>query len=245
MKLRICHLYPDLLNLYGDRGNLITLERRCAWRGIECEIEPITIGQSYDRSKYDIVFMGGGQDYEQNLLYDDLYNHKGQQIHDGVEDGQVMLAVCGGYQLLGHYYEEQDGKRVDGLGIIDFYTRGESGRIIGDIVVKSEFLEAQGLEPILVGFENHSGRTWLGETVRPLAIVQKGGGNNGTDGTEGVVYHNTVGTYMHGSFLPKNPAMADWFILTALQRQGNNLQKLPELDDELALNARKYIMTCK
>lgn len=245
MKLKICHLYPDLLNLYGDRGNLITLERRCYWRGIECEIEPVTIGQHFDHSKYDIVFMGGGQDYEQNLLYDDLYNEKGPQISTGIEEGQVMLAVCGGYQLLGHYYEEQGGKRVDGLGIIDFYTKGETGRIIGDIVVSSEFLAEKGLDPILVGFENHSGRTWLGQGVRPLATVQKGGGNNGSDRTEGVIYNNAIGTYMHGSFLPKNPAMADWLIITALQRQGNNLQKLALIDDELAECARNYIMTCK
>ncbi|MDN5314774.1 MAG: hypothetical protein PWP10_3524 [Clostridiales bacterium] len=245
MKLKICHLYPDLLNLYGDRGNLITLERRCYWRGIECEIEPISIGQSFRHDAYDIVFMGGGQDHEQNLLFNDLFEHKGPQLRQAVESDVVFLCVCGGYQLLGHYYEEQNGERAEGLGIIDFHTKAEPGRIIGDIVAESDFLRSQQLDPILVGFENHAGRTWLGSGVQPLARVLKGGGNNGSDSTEGVIYRHTIGTYMHGSFLPKNPAMADWMISTALQRQGHNLQKLPEIDDELAENARKYIQTCK
>jgi hypothetical protein len=189
--------------------------------------------------------MGGGQDHEQNLLYDDLFKAKGEQLRAGIENGIVMLCVCGGYQLLGHYYEELNGSRVDGLGIIDFYTKAEEGRIIGDIVANSSFLGAQGLDPVLVGFENHSGRTWLGDGIEPLAIVQKGGGNNGKDKTEGVIYKNTIGTYMHGSFLPKNPDVADWMLLTALQNKGYNLQKLSSLNDQLANNARNYIKTCK
>lgn len=245
MKLRICHFYPDLLNLYGDRGNLITLRQRCLWRGIDCSIEPVSIGQPFDAARFDLAFMGGGQDYEQNLLYNDLFSSKGEAIVRAVEDGMVFLCICGGYQLMGHYYEEQDGKRVQGLGALDLHTVAQSSRIIGDLVAQSGFLAEQGLDPVLVGFENHSGRTWLGAGVRPLATVVRGGGNNGQDKTEGAVYKNTIGTYAHGSFLPKNPAVADWLISTSLQNQGHDLQKLPEIDDEIAKNAREYILSCK
>jgi hypothetical protein len=245
MHLNICHFYPDLLNLYGDRGNLITLRQRCAWRGIDCTIEPVSIGQPFDPERYDIAFMGGGQDHEQSLLYEDLFTGKGEAIRQAVESGMVMLCVCGGYQLMGHYYQEQNGKKVQGLGILDLYTEGRASRIIGDLVAESDFLARQGLDPVLVGFENHSGRTWLGSDLSPLARVLRGGGNNGEDQTEGAVYKNTIGTYAHGSFLPKNPAVADWMILTALQRQGHNLHKLTKIDDEIAENARKYIVTCK
>lgn len=245
MHLNICHFYPDLLNLYGDRGNLIALRQRCAWRGIECTIESVSIGQPFDAARFDMAFMGGGQDYEQSLLYEDLFTGKGVEIRQAVEDGLVMLCVCGGYQLMGHYYQEQNGKKVMGIGALDLYTEGRNNRIIGDLVAESDFLAQKGLDPILVGFENHSGRTWLGPEIKPLARVVRGGGNNGEDQTEGAVHKNTIGTYAHGSFLPKNPAVADWMILTALQRQGSDLQKLPELDDEIANNARSHIITCK
>ena len=244
MHLNICHLYPDLLNLYGDRGNLITLKKRCEWRGIDVSIHPVSIGQQFDHSEYDIVFMGGGQDHEQNLLFDDLFEHKGSEIRAAVEAGMVFLCICGGYQLMGHYYEEQDGSRVQGLGIIDFYTKSENGRIIGNLVAQSSYLADLGLDPVLIGFENHAGRTWLGENVQPLASVLSGGGNNGVDKTEGVIYKNTFGTYAHGSFLPKNPAMADRLIELALHKYGQSLQNMPKIDDELAENARRYIQTC-
>ena len=244
MELRICHLYPDLLNLYGDRGNLITLRQRCQWRGIDCTIAPVSLGDSFAASDYDLVFMGGGQDYEQNLLYEDLIEQKGDAIRAAVEAGLVFLCICGGYQLMGRYYEEQDGHRIDGLGAIDVHTIGRPDRLIGNTIHEAAWLSAQGRDPVLVGFENHSGRTYLGSGVRPLAKVRKGGGNNGDDQTEGAIYKNVYCTYSHGSFLPKNPAMADHLIETALKRRYPECKELSPLDDQLAENARKYLVNC-
>lgn len=247
-QLRICHLYPDLLNLYGDRGNLLTLRQRCLWRGIDCQIESVSLGQPFRAGQYDLVFMGGGQDYEQNLLYEDLLAQKGDAIRAAVADGLVFLCICGGYQLMGRYFEQQDGYRIEGLGAIDLWTIGRKDRLIGDTVYQSEFLAGLGLDPLLVGFENHSGRTYLGPGVRPLATVVKGGGNNGEDGTEGAIYNNVYCTYSHGSFLPKNPAMADHLILTALKRRYpgiSSLDALAPLDDRLAENARSHLKSCK
>lgn len=245
MQLRICHLYPDLLNLYGDRGNLLTLQRRCEWRGIDCVIESVSLGQALDISQYDLFFMGGGQDYEQNILHRDLLEHKGPAIRQAAETGQVFLCICGGFQLMGHYFEEQDGHRIEGLGIIDLYTVGRSDRLIGDTLYYSDFLMQQGLEAQLAGFENHSGRTFLGPSVQPLATVVKGGGNNGQDLTEGAIYNNVYCTYSHGSFLPKNPAMADYLIKTALERRYSAPVELSQLPHQLEDNARNALMTCK
>lgn len=245
MVLRICHLYPDLLNLYGDRGNLIALKQRCLWRGIDCRISQISLGQPFQADEYDMVFIGGGQDHEQNLLYDDLLNQKGDDIRKAVEDDLVFLCICGGYQLMGHYYEEQNGRRIEGLGALDLHTVGHEQRLIGNLVCESGFLAEQGLDPVLVGFENHSGRTWLGPAVKPLAKVISGNGNNSTDGTEGAIYRQVYCTYMHGSFLPKNPVMADHLALMALQRRYDALTNLPIISDEYEENARRYIQTCK
>ena len=245
MHLRIAHLYPELLNLYGDRGNLITLRQRCAWRDIACSVHPVGLDQPFTASDYDLVFIGGGQDYEQNLLHADLLERKGPAIRAAVEDGLVFLCICGGYQLMGHEYVEHDGRRIECLGAIDVRTEAQSRRMIGDTVYHSDFLAGQGLSPQLVGFENHSGRTWLGPTVQPLAKVVKGGGNNGVDGTEGAIYKNVFCTYSHGSFLPKNPDMADWLIFQALKRKNLMSWPLTKLDDSLAENARNYLLTCK
>ncbi len=245
LKLRICHLYPDLLNLYGDRGNLLTLQRRCEWRGIACEITPISLGQPFDPAAFDLVFMGGGQDHEQNLLHQDLLVDKGPAIRQAVEDGVVFLCICGGYQLMGRHFEEQDGHRIEGLGIIDLWTVGRTDRLIGDTVYRSDFLAEQGREALLVGFENHSGRTYLGPKVRPLATVVRGKGNNGEDQTEGAIYKNVYCTYSHGSFLPKNPAMADYLIQTALERRSEQPVNLAKLPHNLEDNARTALLTCK
>lgn len=245
MHLRIAHLYPELLNLYGDRGNLITLRQRCAWRDIACSVHPVGLDQPFTASDYDLVFIGGGQDYEQNLLHADLLERKGPAIRAAVEDGLVFLCICGGYQLMGHEYVEHDGRRIECLGAIDVRTEAQSRRMIGDTVYHSDFLAGQGLSPQLVGFENHSGRTWLGPTVQPLAKVVKGGGNNGVDGTEGAIYKNVFCTYSHGSFLPKNPDMADWLIFQALKRKNLMSWPLTKLDDSLAENARNHLLTCK
>lgn len=245
MQLRICHLYPDLLNLYGDRGNLLTLQRRCEWRGIGCSIQPVSLGEPFVAADHDFVFLGGGQDYEQNLLHQDLLEQKGPAIRAAVEDGLVFLCICGGFQLMGRYYEEQDGHRIECLGALDLWTIGRPDRLIGDTIYKSEFLAGQGLDPMLVGFENHSGRTFLGPQVQPLAQVVKGGGNNGQDQTEGAIYKNVYCTYSHGSFLPKNPDMADYLIKTALKRRFPEIGDLSKLDNQLENNARGALMTCK
>jgi len=244
-QLRICHLYPDLLNLYGDRGNLLTLRRRCEWRGIGCTITPVSLNQPFVASAYDLVFIGGGQDYEQNLLHHDFIELKGPAVRAAVEDDLVFLCICGGYQLMGHYYEEQDGHRIECLGAVNIWTVGQTERLIGDMICRSEYLAERGLDPMLVGFENHSGRTFLGDGVRPLAAVVKGGGNNGQDGTEGAIYKNVYCAYAHGSFLPKNPAIADILILNALKRRFPDMDSLSELDNQLENNARNALMTCR
>ncbi|HBP37757.1 MAG TPA: glutamine amidotransferase [Clostridiales bacterium] len=245
LQLRICHLYPDLLNLYGDRGNILALQRRCAWRGIESRVAAVSLGQPFIASDYDLVFLGGGQDYEQNLLHRDLLEQKGPAIRDAVGDGLVFLCICGGYQLMGQYYEEQDGHRIECLGAIDIWTVARPDRMIGDTIYHSAFLEERGLDPLLVGFENHSGRTSLGPQVRPLARVVKGCGNNGQDHSEGAVCQNVICTYSHGSFLPKNPQMADYLIYTALSRRYGPLEPLAELPQILEENARKVLLSCK
>lgn len=244
MELRICHLYPDLLNLYGDRGNLLTLKQRCLWRGLACTITPISLGDPFEAGQYDLVFMGGGQDYEQNLLYEDLLEQKGDEIRKAVNNGVVFLCICGGYQLMGQFYEEQDGHRIAGLGALDIWTIGRADRLIGNTIYDAGWLKDLGQDATLVGFENHSGRTYLGEGVKPLALVRKGGGNNGEDGTEGAIYKNVYCTYSHGSFLPKNPAIADYLIATALKQRDQTFEGLQKLDDTLAENARVYLVNC-
>jgi lipid II isoglutaminyl synthase (glutamine-hydrolysing) len=245
MFLSICHLYPDLLNLYGDRGNLLTLMRRCQWRGIDCKIRSVSLDQPFAAADFDLVFIGGGQDYEQNLLHRDFLDVKGPAIRNAVEEGLVFLCICGGYQMMGRYYEEQDGHRIECLGALDLWTIGRPDRLIGDTLYHSDFLARQGLDPVLVGFENHSGRTFLGSCLKPLAKVIKGSGNNGLDDSEGAIYKNTYCTYSHGSFLPKNPDMADLLILSALRRRFHDLEKLALLPNQMENNARQSIMACK
>ncbi|MDD2534574.1 MAG: glutamine amidotransferase [Eubacteriales bacterium] len=244
MELRICHLYPDLLNLYGDRGNLLTLKQRCLWRGIDCTITAVSLGDAFAAERFDLVFMGGGQDYEQNLLYEDLLEQKGDAIREAVEADKVFLCICGGYQLMGQFYEEQDGHRIAGLGAIDVWTIGRPNRLIGNTLHQANWLAEDGRDTTLVGFENHSGRTYLGEQVKPLAIVRKGGGNNGEDRTEGAIYKNVYGTYSHGSFLPKNPAVADHLIETALKQRYKDFKGLENLDDTFAEHARNHLINC-
>jgi lipid II isoglutaminyl synthase (glutamine-hydrolysing) len=245
LHLRICHLYPDLLNLYGDRGNLLTLQQRCAWRGIGCTVTPVSLGQPFDPSACDLAFLGGGQDYEQNLLHLDLLEGKGPAIRQAVADGLVFLCICGGFQLMGRYYEEQDGHRIECLGALDLWTIGRPPRLIGDTIYRSAFLEENGRDPLLVGFENHSGRTYLGPSVRPLATVVKGGGNNGEDLTEGAIFNNVYCTYSHGSFLPKNPDMADLLIEKAISRRYGQPVTLQSLPQQMENNARNALLACK
>jgi lipid II isoglutaminyl synthase (glutamine-hydrolysing) len=243
--LRICHLYPDLMNLYGDRGNILTLQRRCQWRGLGCTVNAVSLGQDFRAADYDLVFLGGGQDYEQNLLHRDFLEQKGPPIRAAIEEGLVFLCICGGFQMMGYYYEEQDGHRIDCLGALDLWTVGRPDRLIGDTIYDSAYLAGRGLDPVLVGFENHSGRTYLGPAVQPLARVRKGCGNNGEDQTEGAIYKNVYCTYSHGSFLPKNPDVADLLIYSALERRLTGLEKLAPLPNQFENNARAALLTCK
>lgn len=233
MNIKIGHLYPDMLNLYGDRGNIIALTGRMEARGIEVQTDAITMGKSFCADDYDILFIGGGQDFEQDVLLEDLKQGKDREISRAIESGTVLLAICGGFQMLGKYYQTYDGHMLEYMGALDFYTVGEEARMIGNY----SFQTAEGIE--IVGFENHSGRTYLGN-VKPLGTIIKGNGNNGADGTEGVRYRNTFGTYSHGPLLPKNPQFADLLIATAMQRK-YGVSRLAPLDDSLEEKARQQV----
>lgn len=241
-KIRLCHLYPDLLNLYGDRGNILALMRRASLRGIDLQVEAVSIGQKFDPDRYDMIFLGGGQDAEQNILRNDFVSVKGAQIKEAVDKDKVFLCICGGYQMMGHYYEEHDGHRIECLGALNIWTVGKKNRFIGDTVYSCDLLPQS---PLLYGFENHSGRTYLGEGVRPLAKVLTGSGNNGEDKTEGAIFKNVYCTYSHGSFLPKNPEMTDYLIKQALEVQKGKPYVLAELSNEIENFARNALPTCK
>lgn len=234
MMIRIAHLYPDMLNLYGDRGNIIALTQRMTKRGISVQTDSITMGKSFNADDYDILFIGGGQDFEQDVLLNDLKKGKDIEINKAIHNGTVMLAICGGYQMLGKYYKTYDGKMLEYMGALDFYTEGKEERMIGNYAFKTK----EGIE--VVGFENHSGRTYLGKGVEPLGKMIKGYGNNGEDGTEGVRYKNTFGTYSHGPVLPKNPDFADLLISKALENKYGKAD-LIKLDDSLEEKARAQV----
>jgi len=234
-------LYPDLMNIYGDRGNILTLLKRAEWRGFEPKLLEIQRGPATSMEEVDVFFFGGGQDREQALIYDDLRQFKQESLRKAVNDGAQVLAVCGGYQLLGHYYQTAEGERFDGIGLLDVTTQAGKKRFIGDVVVETTI---EGLRPAsLVGFENHSGRTFLGANARPLGRVVMGHGNNGSDKTEGAVQSiggAIIGTYLHGSLLPKNPHLADHLIGAALKRRGDGA--LSALDDSAELAAHGWIL---
>ena len=227
MNLNLYHLYPDLLNLYGDRGNVLCLRRRLAWRGIDVSVTEVPVGASDSLAGADLIFIGGGQDFEQEALLEDLHRGKDASLRSAVEDGVPVLAICGGYQMLGRFYETHEGVRCDFVGAIDLWTLGGDKRMIGNYLFRCDALSG-GME--VVGFENHSGRTYLGEGVQPLGRVLAGYGNNGEDGTEGVRYRNVFGSYSHGPLLPKNPALCDRLLLTALERK-YGVRELAPLDD--------------
>lgn len=237
MELNICHLYPDLLNMYGDRGNIIALKKRAEWRGIRVNIYNISLGDVFDGSKYDIVFLGGGQDYEQEIIQDDILYQKGTEIKNSIEDGVVFLCICGGYQLMGQYYKTIEGKEIKALGALNLWTIAGTKRMIGDIIFESDLLKQGGFDGKVVGFENHSGRTYLGKGVQPLGRVVSGYGNNGEDGFEGAVYKNVFCSYSHGSLLPKNYRLTDHLLRLALERKYGGSVLLEEIDsgfEELA-----------
>jgi CobQ-like glutamine amidotransferase family enzyme len=233
LHLRVCHLYPELMNIYGDRGNIITIGQRCLWRDIAVTVTDISLGDGIDPGAFDFYFIGGGQDREQILVCEDLSREKGEALRQAVEDGACLLSICGGYQLLGKYFLTYTGENLPGLSLFDVTTVGGDTRFIGNVAVECDL---EGAEGTLVGFENHSGRTRLGTGCKPLGKVLKGYGNNGEDGMEGCSYRGAIGTYLHGSLLPKNPRLADWFILHSLRRR-YELEKLPSLDDALESEA--------
>ena len=240
-------MYPDLLNLYGDRGNVLSLIRRAELRGIKVKLVPVSIGDEFDQNDFDIVFLGGGQDAEQNVIRKDFVEVKGPKVKEAIENGMVFLCICGGYQMLGNYYQEHDGTKIECLGAIDVYTVGEDVRYIQDTTYEADFLKEDGVEGsgILYGFENHSGRTYLGPTVKPMAKVLEGAGNNGKDGFEGAIYNNVYCTYSHGSFLPKNPRMTDHLLRVALKRRYGDDYELPELSTENEDFARAALLRYK
>ncbi len=234
MELRVLALYPDQMNIYADRGNILFLRRRCEWRGIGFEYAAAGPGERVDPGAHDLLYLGGGQDRDQRVVAADMVATKRQALSDAVEDGAVMLAVCGGYQLLGHSYQ-LDEERLPGIGLADITTVREPGpRLIGNVLIESDL----GAGPRkIAGFENHGGRTHLGRGAKPLGRVIRGFGNNGEDGLEGVRRGNLIGTYLHGPLLPKNAWLADHLIALALERRYGSRPQLDPLDDDLELAA--------
>ncbi len=225
--LRICSLYPELMNIYADRGNLLLLQRRCAWRGIGFEVTDASLGDPVDPDAHDLFYLGGGQDRDQRLCAFDLVDTKRDALHAAAGAGKLLLGVCGGYQLLGHSYALGD-EEIPGIGLVDVRTVREEGpRLIGNVAIEVELPGPDGPR-VLAGFENHGGRTRLGPGDQPLGRVLRGYGNDGRSGQEGVRRGNVIGTYLHGPLLPKNAWFADWLIATAL-----GLDELAPLDDTL------------
>jgi lipid II isoglutaminyl synthase (glutamine-hydrolysing) len=228
----VCALYPDLMNIYADRGNLLLLERRCTWRGISFEVTASGIGDTLDPGSADLFYIGGGQDRDQKLCALDLAEVKRDALHAAAAAGKVVLAVCGGYQLLGHSYQLGE-ETLPGVGLVDLHTvRADGPRLIGNVAIDVEL--DPGQRRVLAGFENHGGRTHLGD-AKPLGRVLRGHGNNGRDGHEGVRAGNVIGTYLHGPLLPKNAWFADWLIATAVGLP----EPLSPLDDELEAAAHR------
>jgi CobQ-like glutamine amidotransferase family enzyme len=225
--LRLAHLYPQHMNLYGDRGNVLCLLRRMQWRGWALEVVGVGLGPHEGLEDFDLYLWGGGQDAQQWAIVEDLHQHKAQGLRQAMARQAAMLAICGGYQLLGHYYQPQQGERLQGLGLLNLHTVAGAKRLIGNVQAHTLPTAPPALQGLtLVGFENHSGKTYLGEGLSPLAKLQgaqlqgpQGGGNNGEDGFEGVLAGNVVGTYLHGPVLPKNPALADFLLYQALVRK--------------------------
>ncbi|VYT92925.1 glutamine amidotransferase [Clostridium tertium] len=235
MELNICHLYPDLLNVYGDVGNILILKHRAEARGIKVNIINTSLNDEFDVENTDILFFGGGQDYEQSIVSDDLKNNKKEKLKEYVESNKVVIAICGGYQLLGNYYIAPNGERIEGLGILDIHTDGGETRFIGNTIIHNE-----EFNETYVGFENHSGRTYI-NGLNPLGKCITGYGNNGEDGYEGCIYKNTFCSYFHGSLLSKNPELADRFLSIALNNKYENVVLEP-LDDTLELKAKDSMM---
>lgn len=240
LKLTIAHLYPKLLNIYGDFGNVLALKRRCEYRNIDCEVVSVNVGDEIEIEKNDIYFIGGGQDKQQIEVSEEMQNRK-EVLTQAANDGRVFLAICGGYQLLGKYYQPHDGEKLLGIGVLDAYTVAGDTRFIGNVTAETDFLEPK----TLVGFENHAGLTYLEEGTVPLAKVVVGNGNNSKDGGEGARKNNVFGTYLHGSVLPKNPHFTDYLIKTALEVKYQKPIELEKLDDTIEMNAHNDLINKK
>lgn len=238
--LKIAWLYPDLMSTYGDRGNIIALTKRCEWRRIDAEVVPVTLESRISNlESCDLIFMGGAQDRQQKLAGGDFINHKGPIIKQMIEAGTPALFVCAAYQFTGHYYRPYQGADIPGAGIFDLTTvhpGDQAKRLIGNVVAKLINPKELGGKTI-VGFENHGGKTHLGPKMKPLAKIICGFGNNGSDGYEGAVYKNAIGSYFHGPLLPKNPLIADWLISKALEKKYQTEIILKSLDDYLEQKA--------
>jgi lipid II isoglutaminyl synthase (glutamine-hydrolysing) len=236
--IRLVHLYADLMSVYGDRGNVLTLARRAAWRGLDLEVRELNIGDRLDPDEADLIFFGGGQDREQAVVSPDFLDQKGAAVRQAVEDGAALLSVCGGYQLLGQSYTTVDGQQLPGAGLFDIRSVPGPRRHIGNVLVETDL---DGQRRTLVGFENHSGRTYLGSAVKAIGRTLVGAGNNGEDGTEGAVYRGAIGCYLHGSLLPKNPWLADRLLSAALSHRTGRSVTLQPLDDSLENQAHAAV----
>jgi CobQ-like glutamine amidotransferase family enzyme len=241
MKIVVGHLYPDYLNIYADRGNIAVLARRAAWRGHELEIRSISVGEAVRAGEHDLLYVGGGQDREQALIADDLVA-KGDTIREAVAGGAALLAVCGGYQLLGRGYRDFHGTALPGVGLFPLETVAGETRMIGDVLLDCEL--EPGIRRTLAGFENHAGRTTLDPGAEPLGRVVAGFGNDGVSGWEGCRLGRAIGTYLHGPLLPRNPWLADWLLAQALAHRTGTPPELAPLDDDLeqaahAVSARR------
>ena len=237
MELRLLALYPDQMNIYADRGNILFLRRRCEWRGIGFSYAAAGPGEGFDPAGHDLIYIGGGQDRDQELVAEDMLRTKRDAVAAAVDEDAVVLAVCGGYQLLGHSYQLGD-RRIAGLGLVDLETVREPGpRLIGNVAIEADLGDGETLE--VAGFENHGGRTRLGAGTTPLGRVISGHGNNGSDGFEGVRRRNLIGTYLHGPLLPKNVLLADRLISRALARREGAEPELQPLDDALEAAAHE------
>jgi CobQ-like glutamine amidotransferase family enzyme len=238
LPLRLIHLYPDLMSVYGDRGNVLTLVRRAEWRGIDVDLRQLSVGDTLDPREADLIFFGGGQDREQTVVALDFLQQKGHAVCEAVADGAALLSVCGGYQLLGQSYTTVDGQELAGAGLFDVRSVPGPKRHIGNVLIETYLNDRPRT---LVGFENHSGRTYLGPDAKPLGRTVVGAGNNGEDGTEGAVQGSAIGCYLHGSLLPKNPWLADRLLAEAMRHRHGEPVELAPLDDRLEEQAHQAV----
>ncbi len=234
MRVVVGHLYPDYLNIYADRGNMAVLARRAAWRGVELEVRAVTLGDPLRPDGHDLLYVGGGQDREQALVAPDLAA-KGEALREAVAGGAAVLAVCGGYQLLGRFYRDRYGAELRGAGVLPLHTVAGSRRMIGDVLLECEL--EPGLRRTLAGFENHAGRTVLDEGAQPFGRVLAGFGNDGESGYEGCRLANAIGTYLHGPLLPRNPWLADWLLARAIAHRTGQAPAFDPLADSLEAEA--------